>query len=164
MADEGLIRPNTIVEDLQAFVSKVHDHFESSDKSLRFKLTESSGNGKWGMARLWRSWMDITAEHMAANGAVMPLMIDKHGNPYGTRKFNAQDAHELFTSQWLGLNEKGERLSWKKSEGDNVADKGQRYIAMMKHQNWCIEKGINLPVPRNSEYRDLENEQNSMQE
>lgn len=142
--------------DLHQVSGHVIDHFESGGGALKFAITESNGNGKWGMARLWRKWMDITATFMAHNGAVMPLMIDKDGNPYGSRPFNANDAHELFTSQWLGLNEKGERLSWKKSEGVNTADKGQRFVAMMKHENWCVEKGINLPKPRNSELAELE--------
>lgn len=138
----------------------VFDHFESGNSSLKFQITESSGTGKWGMARLWRAWMKTTADFMADNGATMPLMIDKSGKPYGSRRFNAQDAHELFTAQWLGLNEKGERMSWQKKEGVNVADKGQRFLAMLKHEQWCIEKGINLMQPRDSEFYDLKQKQN----
>lgn len=150
----------TSQDDLFKVSSYVCDHFEQNTTSLKFVITESSGNGKWGMARLWRKWMEVTSKFMASNGAKMPLMINSKGEVYGERPFNAQDAHELFTSQWLGLNENGERLSWAKSEGANTADKGQRFIAMMKHQQWCIEKGINLPKPRNSEFTELEDKQN----
>ena len=136
------------------------DHFENGGGPLKFVATESQGNGKWGMARLWRKWMSVTADYMAANGSKMPLMIKSSGEWYGSRPFNANDAHELFTAQWLGLNENGERLSWKKSQGANVADKGQRFMAMLKHEQWCIEKGINLPQPRNSELHELKEQQN----
>lgn len=136
------------------------DHFESGGGPLRYKITESSGNGKWGMARLWRKWMAITAQYMANNGSKMPLMVRDDGTWYGSRPFDENDAHELFTRQWLGVDVEGNRLSWKKKEGANVADKGQRFIAMMKHQNWCIEKGIDLPLPRDSEYNELQEQQN----
>ena len=137
----------------------VVDHFDCSDTPLKAVFTESSGNGKWGMARLWRKWMEVTAQWMASNGATMPLCM-KDGKPWGERPFSAQDAHELFTSQWLGLDIDGKRMSWQKKEGANVADKGQRFLAMLKHQEWCIEKGINLPVQRNSEFNELLEKQN----
>lgn len=143
-----------------ALSSHIHDHFESTDKPIKVTITEYRGIGKWGMQRLWRSWMAVVADFMAENGATMPLMINQKGETYGKRRFNAQDAHELFTSQFLGLNEKGERLSWRKSEGENVADKGQRFLAMLKLQAWCVEKGINLPMPRDSEFNDLNENQN----
>lgn len=142
------------------FVSGMTDIREGSNDTLKVVVTVSQGNGKWGMARLWRSWMKITADYMAANGAKMPLMTREDGSWYGSRPFNEKDAHELFTAQWLGVDENGNRLSWKKSEGENVADKGQRFIAMMRHQDWCIEKGIALPKPRNSELHELEQSQN----
>lgn len=140
---------------------KMIDFVNESNGNVKLVLTESNGNGKWGMARLWRSWMSVTADFMANNGVTMPLMTKSDGTTYGTRRFRGNDAHELFTAQWLGLNEKGERLSWRMSEGDNVADKGQRFVAMMRHQQWCIEKGISLPKPRNSEFNELEEAQNS---
>lgn len=157
MAFEKLV---TSPDGLHEISSYVCDHFDNGGGALKFVITESNGNGKVGMLRLWRKWMSITADFMAANGVTMPLMLDKDGKPYGKRPFNANDAHELFTSQWLGLDQSGKRLSWVMSEGDNVADKGQRFIAMMRHQNWCIEKGISLPKPRNSEFSELEQQQN----
>lgn len=158
---EHLIRGDEMADDLHKVVSDIHDHFSSNTTSLRIQITESSGNGKWGMARLWRKWMQETADCMAANGVTMPLMIGKGGQFYGKRKFNSQDAHELFTSQHLGLNENGERLSWAKSEGANVADKGQRFMAMLKHEEWCQSRGINLTQPRNSELHELKEAQNA---
>lgn len=140
--------------------SHIHDHFDSTDKPIKVTVTEYQGLGKWGMSRLWRSWMSVVASYMAQNGAKMPLMIAKDGSHYGSRPFNAQDAHELFTAQFLGLNENGERLSWRRSDGEDVADKGQRFVAMLKLQTWCIDKGINLPMPRESEFHDLNEKQN----
>ena len=150
----------TSIDDLNQVSGYACDHFETGGGALKFKITESSGNGKWGMAKLWRKWMSITASYMANNGSKMPLMVREDGSWYGSRPFDANDAHELFTRQWLGVDSAGKRLSWQKKEGANVADKGQRFIAMMKHQNWCIEKGIDLPLPRDSEYSELQEQQN----
>ena len=123
--------------------------------------TKSAKTGKWGMARLWRKWMSETAEFMANNGSTMPLMISKDGKHYGQRPFNEKDAHELFTSQWLGLDEEGSRLSWarKTHDGMRAANKGERWLALFKHEQWCLEKGIKLTIPRDSEYKRIEEEQ-----
>ena len=106
--------------------------------------------------------MEATAKVQAANGVTMPLMIKADGSFFGKREFSPQDAHELFTSQWLGFGEDALRLSWAKKShsGMRAATKGERYIAMMKHDNWCVERGIALYRPRDSEYSQLEKEQN----
>ena len=125
--------------------------------------SQSANTGKWGMARLWRSWMNTTAKFMSRNGATMPLMIDVHGNPYGARPFDKDDSHKLFTSTHLGVDENGIRLSWRKSgKGEGrPATKGERWDALRKHENWCIEKGILLLKPRDSEYEQLTQQQES---
>ena len=117
--------------------------------------------GRWGMARLWRAWMHETSKVMAARGVKMPLYIDSKGNAKGSRKFNAEDAHELFTHQWLGADKDGNRLSWSKNGSDKsrAATKGERLHAMIKHQEFCVERGINLPMPKNSEFKKLVDEQ-----
>lgn len=128
----------------------------SAEGALIVKV-QSAKVGKWGMARLWRAWMNQTAEFMADNGVTMPLMIDKNGKPYRTRPFSADDAHELFTHQWLGEDENGNRLSWSRAgrEGMRPATKGERLHAMRQHEAWCIDKGIILFNPIESEYREL---------
>lgn len=121
---------------------------------------QKPGIGKWGMARLWRAWMETSASFMASNGVTMPLMINANGIIHRTRPFNAADAHELFTSQWLGVDEDGTRLSWSKKgrDGMRAATKGERYHAMVKHDNWCIERGIKLFKPMDSEYAQMESQ------
>ena len=121
---------------------------------------KNASTGNWSLARLWRAWMSTTAEFMAANGCKMPLMIDKEGKPYGERPFDANDAHELFTNNWLGTDESGKRLSWSKSGRDDMraATKGERFHALQKHENWCLEKGITLINPIDSQYRELQQE------
>ena len=125
--------------------------------------SQSANTGKWGMARLWRSWMGTTAKFMSSNGVTMPLMIKVDGNQFGKRPFNEVDAHELFTSIHLGTCENGIRLSWRKSgEGNGrPATKGERWDALRRHENWCVEKGIILLKPRNSEYEQLTQQQES---
>ena len=146
------------MDDLQA---------EIDEHKLVIINSQPAGTGKWGMARLWRGWMATTAKFMAGNGAKMPLMINKDGVWYGSRPFDGNDAHELFTRQHLGVDENGKRLSWAKSikkeseDKERVATKGERFNALRKHEDWCTEKGISLFKPRNSEYQELINRQNN---
>lgn len=123
--------------------------------------TQDANAGKWGMARLWRSWMTKTGDFMAANGVTMPMMIDKEGEIFKTRPFNGSDAHELFTEQWLGVDDKGVRLSWSKQGRDDMrpATKGERYFALNRHEIWALDKGLTLFNPRDSEYEQLKREQ-----
>ena len=116
---------------------------------------QQSSTGKWGMARLWRAWMSTTAEFMAKNGVTMPLMVNVDGVTYSSRPFNAEDAHELFTRQHLGVDEVGVRLSWAKSGEQRKATKGERFNALRKHEEWSSERGIILFKPRIGEYSDL---------
>ena len=124
---------------------------------LQDQLPKPKTEGKWGMARLWRAWMSSTAEYMAYQGAVMPLYIDKDGNMSGKRAFNAEDAHELFTIKWLGTDNEGNRLSWKRSPADGqvIADQGQRFHALQRHEQWMTERGIKFINPREGEFASL---------
>lgn len=133
---------------------------ELADNPVLFVSVKSASIGKWGMARLWRSWMTATAEYMTASGATMPLCIDTNGINFGSRPFNGNDAHDLFTSKWMGTDENGNRLSWAKSKnGDKrAADKGERFFAMKKHEDWCSERGIILINPIGSEYEQMAKE------
>ncbi len=120
------------------------------------KKIPKASTGKWTMTRLWRSWMASTAEYMAGQGAIMPLVVSKDGAYKKTRPFNQEDAHELFTAHWLGHDSDGNRFSWSKSKKDGpVADKGQRFHAMQKHEQWMIERGIKHINPRESEFAQL---------
>ena len=122
---------------------------------------QTANTGKWGMARLWRAWMATTADFMANNGVTMPLMISLEGEIHGTRPFDQNDAHELFTSHWLGLDADGTRLSWSKSGRDGMrpATKGERFHALRKHEEWCLSKGKTLYNPRGSEYEEMKNKE-----
>jgi hypothetical protein len=117
--------------------------------------------GKWGMAQLWRVWMSITGEWMAGRGAKQPLLVRPDGTWLGERPFDKNDAHELFTHKWLGADKEGKRLSWSKDGRDGMrpADKGERFMALLKHEEWATEKGILLFKPKDSEYAKLEREQ-----
>ena len=122
---------------------------------------KDANTGKWGMSRLWRSWMSTTADFMAGNGVTQPLYIDSKGNFHGKRPFNKEDAHELFTYNWMGTDSDGRRLSWAKKDSKErrAATKGERYHAMKLHEQWAIEKGIILINPIDSEYRELQQEE-----
>lgn len=146
----------------------INSLFEELSKELEMAplivvSSQNASTGKWGMARLWRAWMSSTAAWMVKNGATMPLCLNKDGSCYGNRPFNPDDAHELFTIQWLLVDSDGTRLSWAKKSHDGMraATKGERFLAMFKHEQWSIERGIMLFKPRDSEYSRLENEQNT---
>ena len=142
---------------MQQFIEEIQNEIEVH--KLLILSAQPAGTGNWGMARLWRSWMSTTAKFMAGNGAKMPLMIKADGTWYGERQFNSEDAHELFTRQWLGVDENGKRLSWAASGDQRKATKGERYNALRRHEEWAINKGIMLFKPRDSEYEKLSQEQ-----
>ena len=106
------------------------------------------------MGQTWRMWMKEVAAHMCHAGCTMPHYYDSKGNPHGSRPFNASDAHELFTSQFLGKDEEGDRLSWKMDSdgGVKVATKEQRLFAMDKFVVWATERGIPITIPRRGDY------------
>ena len=142
---------------IQQFIEDIQTEIE--EHKLLILSAQPAGTGKWGMAKLWRSWMDTTAKFMAGNGVKMPLMIKPTGEWHGERPFDGNDAHELFTRQWLGVDENGKRLSWAASGDQRKATKGERYNALRRHEEWAINKGIVLFKPRDSEYEKLSQEQ-----
>ena len=173
---------------LQSFIDELQS--EINEHKLIIVNSQPISTGKWGLARLWRSWMATTAKFMAENGVTMPLMTEVKSSEaseglrfhlerakeflgfgssvivaYGSRPFNADDAHELFTRQHLGVDENGRRLSWAKSikpenkDKERAATKGERFNALRKHENWCIDRGITLFKPRDSEYNKLTEQQ-----
>jgi len=155
------------VKDYQLTNHNIEGFFKEVQNELKehpviIVTTQNASIGKWGMARLWRSWMSTTADYMAANGCIMPLMLKFDGGHYGKRPFNKGDAHELFTCQHLGVDAAGIRLSWAKKDHDGMraATKGERFNALFKHEIWATERGIILFKPRGSEYDKLEQEQN----
>ena len=114
--------------------------------------------GSLSMLGLWFLWMGETSDYMAGNGVTMPLMISAAGKYVGSRPFNKDDAHALFSAKWLGSDENGNRLSWsrdKKHPDKTIADTGQRHHALSLHDIWCTEKGIKITIPIKSEYREL---------
>lgn len=116
----------------------------------------SASTGTIPMLRTWRMWMAQMAQHMAANGAVMPLW-PMHPER-GSRPFNADDAHESFTHLLLGCDENGQRYSWSMGSGKNQAPKDKRLYAMDKLVAMAFEKGVALKIPQNSEYSKLKQE------
>lgn len=127
---------------------------------MRCELKNES-TGTVPMLRTWRGWMGETAKFMAAAGCFMWMYVDKNGVGHGKRPFNANDAHDLFTSRWLGLDEQGRRYSWAMSKDPEltVAPKFLRLHAMNLHLQYATERGIKLTIPRNSEFQRLQDEQ-----
>lgn len=116
--------------------------------------------GKWTMTRLWRSWMNSTAIFMADAGVFVDVK-NKSGQVIFRRKFNKDDAYELFCSK-LCCDENGNRLSWGKKgrDGMRTANRGERCFAMQQHQQWMVERGIKHLNPNDSDYIRAMQEQN----
>lgn len=148
------ITKETAVKTLQEAISGLE-----SGKLYDVSINERN-IGKWTLTRLWRAWMSDIAKWMSANGATMPLVIGANGEFSGSRAFNADDAHELFSVMTLGTDKDGNRLSWSKSgrDGCRPASKGERVLAMQRVEAWSSERGIKLLNPADSELRKIENE------
>lgn len=154
------------MKDYQVTKGNLNEYFNAVQEELKthpllIATTQSGNTGKWGMAQLWRVWMAATADMMASRGITMPLMIDACGFVFKTRPFNSYDAHELFTTQWLMSDDKGERLSWSKKgrDGMRAATKEERYYALNRHEIWALDKGLTLFRPRDSEYDQLQRDE-----
>jgi hypothetical protein len=152
------------VKDVPVNNNTIQDYFEELIKEVEEHGTvmcssQPANTGKWGMAKIWRMWMATTADYMAKNGVTMPLMVNADGVTYSSRPFNADDAHELFTRQHLGVDENGVRLSWAKSGEQRKATKSERFNALRLHEEWSSIKGISLFKPRGSEYQNLIDQQ-----
>ncbi len=154
MKDYQLTKSN-----LEQFFRDIQEELETNPQLI--VTAQSKSTGKWGLSRLWRMWMGITAAWMAGRGCKQPLWIDEKGKHHGSRMFIPQDAHELFTHLWLGADENGKRLSWAKKDHDDMraATKGERFGALRSHEEYATERGIILLKPRDSEYQKLLNEQ-----
>ncbi len=105
--------------------------------------------------------MKPTAEIMAKGGCTMPMMLKPDGSSWGDQKFETEDAHQLFTSRWPGVDGDGTQLSWAQNchDGMRAATKGERFNALRQHEDWATEKGLQLFNPRGSEYDQLTKEQ-----
>jgi hypothetical protein len=137
----------------KGFVEFAHSLYQKH-KHVTWTYTTGEKNS-WPMKKTWRMWMSETAEWMTKNGATMPLAIKADGTVLGTRPFDANDAHELWVRQWLGVDANGERY---KTASD---DKGQMLHMMNKHVQWAAERGLSLTIPRDGEYHKLSRESES---
>lgn len=106
------------------------------------------------MNRLWRRWMQETAQWMNNQGATIEIK-NKKGQVINKRSVNAQDAHEMFVMHWLGLSEENER------ELTRDMQKGRMLYMMDKHSEWAIEKGLLLMYPSDCEYSKLKQQTES---
>lgn len=167
MANEFILNSQ---DDMLDVASYVCDHFESSNNPLKVAITKRN-NGTMPMLALWRMWMADIAKYQAERGATMPILAPK-SNPdgsigwkrIGSRPFNEIDAHEAYTMLCLGCDERGVRYSWAvKSDtydGRKVADIGRKLHAMQKFHQFCIERGIPIRIPHDTEYQQLQDKQN----
>jgi len=112
--------------------------------------------GSQSMLNTWMMWMGQTAAFMAAKGCTMPLYIDSKGNHHGSRPFDKNDCHALFTMTYLGSDEHDRRKSWSrtKNASEVQASMEDRLWAMEQHIVFCAERGIQITIPRDSEFEE----------
>lgn len=145
---------------LQDVISQLQE--ELVDNPTLLITTQDATTGKWGLSRLWRMWVATVSDWAASSGVTMPYCISADGTFVGSRPFNADDGHELFTANFMGADEEGNRLSWARSKstgGGRVATKGERFHALRQLEQYATERGIALVKPRDSEYTKLEDQQ-----
>ena len=125
------------------------------------ELDWKGGNpGSQSILNTWLQWMGETAAFMSARGVKMDV-INVDGTVMGTRAFNKDDAHDLFSGKYLGKDEKGRRKTWKRCSPDSdevQASKGDRVWCMNSHLVWATERGVKLTIPTNSEFNKLQRE------
>jgi hypothetical protein len=139
-----------------AATKEFFDKFKSgSIQEFTVKGVDEAGSKS--MLNTWMMWMDETAAFMRGQGVTMSQYIDSKGEHHGTRMFKKEDAHDLFTSKYLGKDEEGLRKTWSmtKSGEESQASIGDRLHAMDTHAEWCVQRGINLTIPRDGQYRKL---------
>lgn len=135
----------------KGFAVYAHDLY-SKHKHVTWTFTTGEKNS-WPMKKTWRMWMNETAIWMAERGATMPLVVRADGSFSGSRKFTPEDAHELWVRTWLGVDENGDRY---KTASD---DKAQMLHMMNRHVQWAAERGLSLTIPKDGEYKKLNDRQ-----
>ena len=129
-------------------------------QTIAMEVVEEKNPGTQTMLNTWMMWMQETAEFMSWQGVKMPMYIRSNGEMVGERKFEQRDAHDLFTSTYLGLDADGLRKTWSrtKSTEEIQASIGDRLHAMDTHMQWATEKGIKLTVKKDSQYMKMKEE------
>ncbi|EOD9553068.1 hypothetical protein ACJ7RV_002184 [Vibrio parahaemolyticus] len=161
-------------DDLLQISGFAFEHFESSEtpRPLRVKIT-TKNNGTLPMLKLWRMWMADIAKFQIRRGATMPILAPQtmpdgsiEWKTIGSRPYNENDAHEVYTHLLLGCDERGIRYSWAvhtdNFEGRKVAPIERKLFAMQKFHQFCIEHSIPIRIPERSEYQELQDKQNGI--
>ncbi|WP_338805088.1 hypothetical protein WDV76_08640 [Xenorhabdus griffiniae] len=124
----------------------------NTGKRWRIKTTEWRDLRTIPMNRTWRMWMNTTGDWLRARGVVIDIK-NGVGEVVLSKPITDEETHEYFVGHWLGRDENGER------EKTRDMDKGKMLYMMEKHEQWCIEKGIPIIIPNDSEYMKLKQEQ-----
>jgi len=134
---------------------------KQTDRSVVKLKVADTDVGTWSMSKTWRKWMDEISIHMRHKGCTMPLYYDGDRVPHGTRPFNRQDAHELFTIKFMGVDLQGNRYSWAMDSdgGVTVAPKEVRLLAMDRVVRWTGENMVSITIPRQGDYSDYKEAQ-----
>ncbi|WP_311747549.1 hypothetical protein [Proteus columbae] len=133
-------------------IFKVLSEIVTTGKRYRIKITEWRDLRTIPMNKTWRMWMETTGEWLRARGVVIDIK-NGVGEIVLSKPITNEETHEYFVGHWLGRDENGER------EKTSKMDKARMLYMMEEHEQWCIEKGIPIIIPSNSEYMSLKRNQ-----
>lgn len=129
---------------LGTFIQKLTELLFSG-KRYRIKISEWREIRTIPMNATWRMWMHTTGEWLRARGVVVDIRSGS-GDVALSRPITDDETHDYFVGHWLGRDENGER------EKTRRMDKGRMLHLMELHEAWCIEKGIPITIPSQSEF------------
>lgn len=133
-------------------IFKTLSEVTETGKRYRIKITEWRELRTIPMNKTWRMWIETTGDWLRARGVVIDIK-NGHGEVVLSKPITNEETHEYFVGHWLGRDENGEREKTRKM------DKARMLYMMEKHEAWCIEKGIPIIIPSDSEYMKLKEQQ-----
>ncbi|MEQ4652318.1 hypothetical protein AB7092_05830 [Providencia rettgeri] len=133
-------------------IFKTLSEVTETGKRYRIKITEWRELRTIPMNKTWRMWIETTGDWLRARGVVIDIK-NGAGEVVLSKPITNEETHEYFVGHWLGRDENGEREKTRKM------DKARMLYMMEKHEEWCIEKGIPIIIPNDSEYMKLKEQQ-----
>jgi hypothetical protein len=97
-------------------------------------------------------WVETTGDWLRARGVVVDIRSG-NGTVVLSRPITNEEVHDYYVGHWLGRDESGER------EKTSRMDKGRMLHLMELHEQWCLDKGVPITIPNNSEFYELKQKQ-----
>jgi len=111
---------------------------------LDFKFGETRSLNQNG---LYWQWMGLQAKHFSKNGS----------------SFDKDDMHDMMRHKFLGYEDRriGKTIISNQLKSTTKLSKGEMFEYMEKVDAWSVDMGLRLPIPEESEYKDILDKQNA---